>query len=253
MSAPVGNDASSRTAKLANRFGLGEVIAGLLAGIILSQLAIGIYDSLAHRHASANSFGDDIASLIGVWVALIGAVVVAVLPRRITNVFNSCKVYFGLRFSWADVPLGIAVGIGFQFVAAPLLELPLYPFVPHLSHRLGEPARNLTNHVHGGGLVVLAIFVCLGSPLVEELFFRGLLFRSLLGRLGGRRFGVGASVLSTGVLFGLYHFEALQLIALAGFGAALAYLAWRTERLGPGIVAHMAFNSTTFIALAYHH
>jgi membrane protease YdiL (CAAX protease family) len=53
----------------------------------------------------------------------------------------------------------------------------------------------------------------------------------------------------TAVCFGLAHFEALQLIGLVGFGVVLGSLAWRTGRLGPGIVAHAAFNAVTFVAL----
>ena len=69
---------------------------------------------------------------------------------------------------WPDLLLlGIALGVGAQFRLVPLLELPLLPFVPHLFHRLGQPARSLTVHVHGGGLVVLALLVWVGSPIVE--------------------------------------------------------------------------------------
>jgi membrane protease YdiL (CAAX protease family) len=34
------------------------------------------------------------------------------------------------------------------------------------------------------------------------------------------------------------------------FGVVLGGLAWRTGRLGPGIVAHLAFNAITVIQLA---
>ena len=161
---------------------------------------------------------------------------------------------FTLRW-WPDLPLGIAVGVAAQYLLVPLLELPLLPFVPHLFTRLSTPAKSLTTGVRGAQLVVLGIFVCLGSPVVEELFFRGLVFRSALARtkgLGPRR-SVVVSVLGTGIVFGLVHFESLQFFGLAGFGCVLAILAKRSGRLGPGIVAHMAFNATTFIALASLH
>ena len=37
--------------------------------------------------------------------------------------------------------------------------------------------------------------------------------------------------------------------ALVAFGAVLGTLAYKTGRLGPGIIAHMAFNAVTVIAL----
>jgi membrane protease YdiL (CAAX protease family) len=38
--------------------------------------------------------------------------------------------------------------------------------------------------------------------------------------------------------------------ALASFGAVLSWLAQRTGRLGPGLVAHATFNAITLLALA---
>ncbi|HEV8064281.1 MAG TPA: CPBP family intramembrane glutamic endopeptidase, partial [Acidimicrobiales bacterium] len=86
-------------------------------------------------------------------------------------------------------------------------------------------------------------------------FFRGLLLRGLLGRLAvlGPRWGPILSLVLTGLIFGLAHFEALQFLGLAGFGVVLSYLAYRTGRLGPNMVAHIAFNTTTVIAYVLTH
>ncbi len=156
---------------------------------------------------------------------------------------------------WPDVPLGIVVGVASQYLLVPLLELPLLPFVPHLYTRLGGPANRLEAGATGASLALLGLLVCVGSPLVEELFFRGLVLRGVAGKLAflGRPAQAVLSVLSVSVLFGLAHFEALQLIGLIGFGAVLGTLAWRTGRLGPGIVAHAAFNTVTIVSLAFAH
>ncbi len=89
----------------------------------------------------------------------------------------------------------------------------------------------------------------MGAPLVEELFFRGLLLRSIQKRLGSTWAIVGSSV-----FFGLAHpqdlpFDAQIVImaSLAAFGAALAALAVKTGRLGPGIVAHASFNLISLV------
>jgi membrane protease YdiL (CAAX protease family) len=150
-----------------------------------------------------------------------------------------------------DALIGVAAGVASQYVLVPILEALLLPFVPHLFHRLSGPAVHLTSGAHGVGLFVLGFLVCVGSPCVEELFFRGLLLRSLAGRFAmlSKRSGPILCVGLTAVCFGLAHFEALQLIGLVGFGVVLGSLAWRTGRLGPGIVAHAAFNAVTFVAL----
>jgi len=81
--------------------------------------------------------------------------------------------------------------------------------------------------------VVLAVLVCVGSPIVEELFFRGLLLRSLLGSFEQLGRGSACSLdRVTALVFALVHFEALQFLGLAGFGVVLGVLAWRTGRLG---------------------
>ena len=96
---------------------------------------------------------------------------------------------------------------------------------------------------------MLAVVVIVGAPIVEELFFRGLVLRSLQ-----RRFGDAWSVIASAGVFGLAHLStsgaALQLPALVALGLILAVLALRTGRLGPGIFAHGAFNAVTVVALA---
>ena len=80
------------------------------------------------------------------------------------------------------------------------------------------------------------------------MFFRGLLQRSL-----ARRFGPVVAIAGSAVLFGLAHFELLQLPALILFGVVLAVLAHWTGRLGPGIVAHATFNAVTVLTLTVGH
>jgi membrane protease YdiL (CAAX protease family) len=201
VTAPRGLDA----VREGNSFGLGEALFGILAGFLLATLAVSLYAAATPHGQRASQFGEEIVSLVGLWIGLLGAVVVATrlagredapqgpagegaaaagrAGRRGTG--SVVRDYgFQLR-PWPDIPLGILVGVASQYVLVPVAEAPLLPFVHHLSTRLGHPALSLTNHVYGPGLVVLALLVCVGSPVVEELFFRGLLLRALLGKLHG--------------------------------------------------------------------
>lgn len=90
----------------------------------------------------------------------------------------------------------------------------------------------------------MAVGVIVIAPVVEELFFRGL----LLGAMRGR-WGTVIAVAGSAVVFGATHFQPLQFPALAVAGAVFATAAVRNGRLGPAVAAHAGFNATTFVAL----
>jgi uncharacterized protein len=111
------------------------------------------------------------------------------------------------------------------------------------------PVRDLVESAEGVAVVGLFLFVAVGAPAVEELFFRGLVLRAL-----SRRLGTVAAVVGSSVLFGLAHpqdlpGEALALVmtSLAVLAALFAVLVVKTGRLGPAIVAHAVFNAWTLV------
>jgi membrane protease YdiL (CAAX protease family) len=152
-------------------------------------------------------------------------------------------VDFGLRMRWTDAPLGLVVGFVTQY-AALLLYLPVLWWTSVSSDDISKPARELTDKAHGAGVVLLIIVVAIAAPIVEEIFFRGLVLRSL-----ERRMTRGWAMVVSSALFAAAHFEPLQFPALFVFGLVAAVLATRTGRLGPGIWAHVAFNAVAVISL----
>lgn len=236
------------------RWGLGDAVVGFVVGIISSFIAVAIWVAVSGSSVtstSTTSVGVSVAGLVGLWVGLAGA---PVLASRLKGA-GHLAVDFGFRLRlWPDVPLGIGVGLGSQLILLPVLYIPLRVLVPHLDQQLGQPAQHLTGGANTGGLVLLGIFVVIGAPMVEELFFRGLLLRSLEKTKGlaslGRRATPTVAVLISAVAFGVAHFELLQLLGLVAFGVILGVLAERWRRLGPGIFAHASFNAVTVIVLA---
>ena len=212
------------------RWGLGDALGGYAAGFVFQAFTLSAWVA-ATGHAKG--LGVVAASLAGLWTGLAGAAVLA--SRRKGS--GRLATDFGFRLEPRDIPVGVAVGTLCQFVMVPVLYVPL---------RLADPG--LFGSVHGFGFVTLAILIALGAPLVEELFFRGLLQRSLDRRLGG-----GWAVALSAVLFGLAHAEVIQLLALVAFGVVLGVMAQRAGRLGPAIVAHIAFDAATVIVLAATH
>jgi membrane protease YdiL (CAAX protease family) len=232
-----------------------EAVVGFAIGLVTSSIGVAIASSATgyhrgrHQHIPVAVTAGD---LVALWVALIGAILWA--SRR--HGTGSLVRDFGLRIEgWWDVAGGALVGLGCQYILIPLVYLPFEQLDPSLRHKLSQPAQNDTGDAHTvGALIVLLLFIAVGAPIVEELFFRGLLLRALLGYLGpAGRAGPVIAVIVTGVLFGLAHFEALQLGGLALFGVVLGLLAWRTGRLGPGIAAHAAFNAAAVVSVTHLH
>jgi membrane protease YdiL (CAAX protease family) len=230
-----------------------DAVVGFVVGYVLALLAVSVWaDATGVRRVNGvpeQTLGVVVAGLLGLWAGLGGAAVVASRLRGSGRLSTD----FGLRLRpWPDIPLGAAVGIGSQYLLLAVLYLPLRPFVHHLDQRLGQPAQQLTKGTSGAGFVILALLVTVGAPLVEELYFRGLVMRSferLLAGLG-RRLGPATSIVVTALLWGLAHDQHLQLLGLTGFGIVLGYLAHRTGRLGPGLVAHASFNAAAVISIA---
>jgi membrane protease YdiL (CAAX protease family) len=212
------------------RWGLGDVVAGLALGIAASQVALAIVLGATDR--TADQVDDLPLSLVlvtqlGLWVGLFG------VPWFATRAKGGGLVRdLHLRARWRDLWVGGSLGIVLQLLVLPLLYWPLLEL--------------LADRADGAiGVILLVLIVGIGAPIVEEVFYRGL----LLGSLRKRGVPTGASVVLTALVFGLSHFELLQLPALVLFGVVAGALAVRYDRLGPAIAAHVGFNMVTVIAL----
>jgi uncharacterized protein len=225
-------------------WGLGEVAVAFLAGTILSLLLAGLVQPAGYRPGSATPIPLRVtaAGLLGLWIGLGGG---AVYVSRYRG-SGRLSTELGLRLRWpVDLGLGVVAGLVSSYVLVPLLYLPFEQFDPGLRRRLESPAKQNTGGAHGGfEITVLFLLLAVGAPVVEEVFFRGMLQQSL-----ARRFGWPVAVVASSVAFGLAHFEPLQLPALILFGVVLGVLAQRSGRLGPGIVAHATFNAVTVLSL----
>ena len=214
-----------------------NALVGYAVGLVVAVLAEGAW--VGSHGNDTTSLGAVVAGTVGLWVGLAGA---PLWSSRISG-SGSLVADFGLRLAPVDPVVGAVVGVAAQYGLAYLVYLPFHSD-QHLIREVGQPAQHLASLAHGWGVVLLVAVVVVGAPVVEELFFRGLLLRSLAGRIGTP----GAVVVSA-VLFGLAHYEPVQLPVLVILGLALGALAVRTGRLGPGICAHAAFNAVAVYSL----
>jgi membrane protease YdiL (CAAX protease family) len=118
-----------------------------------------------------------------------------------------------------------------------------------------SPPEQIAHHlgvVGSIGLVVLAVVV---APISEELFFRGILFRSLRDRYG---FWPGAA--GSALLFGLAHYvpapwrdAALLQTIMVFTGLGLAWIYEKRGNLVANIAAHMTFNAIGVVLILAAH
>jgi membrane protease YdiL (CAAX protease family) len=177
-------------------------------------------------------------TFLPLWAGLLGALVV-VSQRWGTGSFRSD---FRLKVKPSDALVGIPVGVVCQLVFVQLL----YDALSSVFNQddVKQAAKSLTDRAEGWGVVLLVLTVAIGAPIVEELFFRGLVLRAFSSRLGD-----GLAIAASALLFALAHFQPLQFPGLLVFGVVVGYVAHRAGRLGPAIFTHMGFNGTTVVVL----
>ena len=103
---------------------------------------------------------------------------------------------FGLRVERGDIGVGVVTGLLCQLVLVPAIYLPLQWAFGRQD--ISKPAKELAKTAHGTPYIGFAFAVIIAAPVIEEVFFRGLLLRSL-----ERRFGTRWAVAGSSVAFGI--------------------------------------------------
>lgn len=223
------------------RWGLGEVCIGLAASLVLSTLIGGLIMSAAGWKDPSDipMWGLGLMQ-IPLWGGYLGAVLYA--GTKGEGVVSD----FGARVRPLDVPVGLAIGIVVQVVVLPLLYVPIFWLSGTDTEELSRPAQELADRAGGTvSWLLFALLVGLLAPVVEELFYRGLLLRSIEKR-GAAPW---VAVVLSSVVFAAMHMQPLQFPGLLVFGLVSGTLAARSGRLGPSVFAHIGFNMTTVVML----
>jgi membrane protease YdiL (CAAX protease family) len=84
----------------------------------------------------------------------------------------------------------------------------------------------------------LSLVVVVIAPLIEELVYRGVLYRAFRDRAG-----VGLGIAGSSLVFAFAHFEPDHFLPLLLIGALLAWISERAGSLRPAIVMHALYNA----------
>ncbi|MGC8480095.1 MAG: CPBP family intramembrane glutamic endopeptidase [Acidimicrobiales bacterium] len=221
------------------------VLGGFLASNVIALVILAAHHNATSSLNSSTAIG---VEEIGLWIFFIGAAGYA--SHRYLS--GRLREDYGLHVRlWPDLPLGLLIGALCQLVIVPLLYLPFELSNPSISKSLSQPAKFLIGSGRNGGELIVAAVVVVGAPIVEELFFRGLVLQSILGRFRdiSTRVARATAIVVSAVVFALVHFEPLQFLGLVVVGLILGYAKMRTRRLGLAIFIHAGFNLVAFVAL----
>lgn len=213
------------------------------AGVVLAVLFVLFASMAAAKFWITDANVSLLLSYLAVWIPLLGAVGVAWY-------FHGHNL--GLRFRWLDLLWGLSIGL-LARSAASAAEILGYG-------QMGSSAVTFGETVYDGWWLFGALLApVLLAPLIEELFFRGLLLRSMLGVTRGNGGARGTStviaVLVSALVFALVHMltaTTVTSVVVVGvstfvFGLGAACLAALTGRLGGAIIAHVTFNALVVV------
>ena len=205
------------------------IVAGIL-GVIASTAVLEGDQSVADLTGR-----ESIAVTLPVVLGIAAAALFLAAPRG--DPFRALRLR---SWRWSDIGLGMAIGAAAQF-----LLIPLYiPILWIFDGDVGEAAHDLSNSFADNEVWLLVVLVLIVAPVTEELFYRGLIQGSL-----ERSVAPWKAVTASSVVFGLVHFQLLQLPGLIFIGAVTGYGLIRTNRLSMSIGIHMGFNGVATVLL----
>jgi membrane protease YdiL (CAAX protease family) len=162
----------------------------------------------------------------------------------IVKKWHSMNVYAYIRLR------GSSIAEVLMAVGAVLLCIPLCTSISHyLMQQLHVPdfLSRINSEIFTSysrkELVVLVMIVCIAPAICEEVFFRGYIQRTIERKWGARSFII------TGIIFGLYHMQPLNLLSLSLLGILFGYLSYRSKSIFPSMSAHFTNNLLAVFSL----
>jgi membrane protease YdiL (CAAX protease family) len=204
---------------------------------VVAQIVSSVILLVLHGDTATDpSFAALAVALVGAWSSYLVAMWIASQRAGSRDPITD----YGIEVRLPDL-LGLGVGALAQLVLIRIVYLPLEALWPATfsEDRLTENAQDLVDRAGDGSMWLLVLVVVFAAPLVEELFYRGLLQRPLAAR-----FSQVPVVVGVAAVFALVHFRPAEFPGLFAVGLLFGWSALRWDRLGPAIMIHVGFNLT---------
>lgn len=99
-----------------------------------------------------------------------------------------------------------------------------------------EVTNPLLNLLEGSNWIWSLVFAGILSPIIEEMMFRGIMLNKLRG------YGDKIAIITTAVLFGLFHANFSQFFYAVALGMIFAYVTLKTGTIKYSIILHIVVN-----------
>lgn len=231
------------------RWGLGDAVLAFVLSFLGAIVATAVVVAVTHTKALPDGNYPENAPIIGATV--VGQYGVWLLTMFLVSRqkgLGTLRADFGLVVDLASDWATIAMGFGFEIAAG----IVLFP-ITNLVHHTPQQVVHDLDTAHGPKLVILVVTAIAVAPVVEELFFRGLLLRSLQRRMSAPM-AVALAALAFGLTHVLFDFgSGAVLPALVALGLVSGVLAVRTGNLSRSILLHAGFNLVAVLAVLTNH
>jgi membrane protease YdiL (CAAX protease family) len=139
--------------------------------------------------------------------------------------------------TFRNLGIYLMMGIGCQFFVSGALAL-IRPLFETLFSYYDETISS----IFVADTIIVAVYVIILAPIIEELMLRGILFNRL-------RYGISFTManLLQAAVFGIYHWDIIQGLYAFLIGLLLGYIYERTRTLLAPIIVHIFINGSGFL------
>jgi membrane protease YdiL (CAAX protease family) len=164
----------------------------------------------------------------------------------IWSTFPAYKIKEILKFKFKLKPIHIILYVGgvvlfFAFALGLVKLLQLWLELPKTSMTKSLMERG------GYSFAAVILMVCVQPALIEELAFRGIVYKALDNALKPRE-----TILISAFLFAMLHLSLVSMFHLMLLGLFFGYIRYKTKSIWPSVLAHFLHNFGAVIVDKYN-
>ncbi len=147
---------------------------------------------------------------------------------------------FGLRKP--EVRIWVIIGLVFASIIVTLITGYLWVYLTGVSYSHTQLISEYLKPLDFSWLILCLIYIVAVTPIIEEIFFRGVIFPTLREVMG-----IKIGLVLQAVIFAIIHGEINAWFPIFVSGLVLAYVYYRTRSILPSIIIHSFQNIYVFV------